>query len=386
MDANVLETIGSPLVRVDSPPGATIAAKIESKNPGGSAKDRPALAMVERAERAGDIEPGDALVEPTSGNTGIGLSVVAAAKGYDLTVVMPASQSPERRELMRAYGAKIELIDGTISDAKDRADDLEDSGMTQLRQFENAANPDAHYQTTAEEILDQIEGRTVDALVAGVGTGGTISGIGRRLREEFPAMSVIAVEPAENAVISGSEPGNDDFQGMGPGFISPNLDTELIDGVETVTIDAAEAECRRLAREEGILVGQSSAASNIAAKRIATQLADPTQPCNERKPGYIIEDAPNSGSAVTTSSLSTNENGNRNREADTDTDTDTDTVDTAEPTNTTTEYEHEAGIASSSSEEANTRSNCPLVITVFWDSGERYMSTGLFDDPGENHE
>lgn len=376
MDANVLETIGSPLVRVDSPPGATIAAKIESKNPGGSAKDRPALAMVERAERAGDIEPGDALVEPTSGNTGIGLSVVAAAKGYDLTVVMPASQSPERRELMRAYGTKIELIDGTISDAKDRADELEDTGMKQLRQFENAANPDAHYQTTAEEILEQVEGRTVDALVAGVGTGGTISGIGRRLREEFPDMSVIAVEPAENAVISGSEPGNDDFQGMGPGFISPNLDTELIDDVETVTIGVAETECRRLAREEGILVGQSSAASNVAAKRIAKQLADPAQPCNEREAGYVIEDAPKSESVVKSSSTST----------------DDDTADTATPTstsntstNTNTKAEYETGIAPSS-EDRNTQPDCPLVITVFWDSGERYMSTGLFDDPDQSHE
>ncbi|ERG94744.1 PLP-dependent cysteine synthase family protein [Haloquadratum walsbyi] len=378
MNANILETIGTPLVRVDSPPGATIAAKIESKNPGGSAKDRPALAMVERAERAGDIEPGDALVEPTSGNTGIGLSVAAAAKGYDLTVVMPASQSPERRELMRAYGAEIELIEGTISDAKDRADELENGGMTQLRQFENPANPDAHYLTTAEEILEQIEGRTVDALVAGVGTGGTLSGIGRRLREEFPDMSVIAVEPAENAVISGSEPASDDFQGMGPGFISPNLDTELIDSVETVSIDAAESECRRLAREEGILVGQSSAASNIAAKRIATQLADPTQPCNEREPGYVIEDLPGSEPAAISSSSTS-----------TPTSTDTGDIDTSGVTDapdTDKKVEHESGMAIDS-DESDLRSDCPLIITVFWDSGERYMSTGLFNDSdsGQDH-
>ncbi|WP_435186371.1 PLP-dependent cysteine synthase family protein [Halobellus sp. EA9] len=325
MKDNVLETIGSPLVRVDSPPGATVAAKIESKNPGGSAKDRPALAMIERAEREGEISPGNALVEPTSGNTGIGLAVVAAVKGYDLTVVMPSSKSPERRGIMKAYGADIELVEGDISDAKDRADELEAEGMFQLRQFENDANPRAHYLTTAEEILDQIGGRTVDALVAGVGTGGTITGIGRRLREAFPAMEIVAVEPADNAVLSGGEPGIDDFQGMGPGFVSPNLDTDLLDGVETVTIDEAEAECRRLAREEGIFVGQSSGASNLAAERVAERLADPDATARDAEPGYIIEP-----------------------EAD-------DEADDAAP------------------------DDGPLVITVFWDSGERYMSTGMFE-------
>ena len=332
MNGNVLETIGSPLVRVDSPEGATVAAKIESKNPGGSAKDRPALAMVERAEREGEITPGDELVEPTSGNTGIGLAVVAAAKGYDLTVVMPGSKSPERRQIMKAYGADIELVDGDISTAKDRADELEaEEGMVQLRQFENPANPRAHYLTTGEEILEQIGDRTVDALVAGVGTGGTITGIGRRLREEFPEMDIVAVEPADNAVLSGGEPGIDDFQGMGPGFVSPNLDTDLLDDVETVTIDDAEAECRRLAREEGILVGQSSGASNLAAKRVAERIADPDANCADPEPGYVIED-PDAPTPA---------------EHDTADETDAD--------------------------------DCPLVITVFWDSGERYMSTGMFD-------
>ena len=336
MKSNVLETIGSPLVRVDSPAGATVAAKIESKNPGGSAKDRPALAMVERAEREGKIHPGDALVEPTSGNTGIGLAVVAAAKGYDLTVVMPGSKSPERRGIMKAYGADIELVDGEISEAKDRADELEDEeGMIQLRQFENPANPRAHYLTTGEEILEQIGDRTVDALVAGVGTGGTITGIGRRLREEFPEMEIVAVEPADNAVLSGGEPGSDGFQGMGPGFVSPNLDRDLLTDVETVTIEDAEAECRRLAREEGILVGQSSGASNLAAKRVAERLADPAVECAEPEPEYIIEpdDAPNGSGSDAAS------------------DVDTDGAST----------------------------DCPLIITVFWDSGERYMSTGMFD-------
>jgi cysteine synthase A len=301
MDRSILDAIGSPLVRVSSPEGTTVAAKIESKNPGGSAKDRPAMAMIEAAEAAGEIEPGDALVEPTSGNTGIGLAVVAAAKGYDLTVVMPEAKSPERRNIMRAYGARVELVDGDISAAKERADELEAEGMYQMKQFDNPANPEAHYRTTGPEILDQVGDRTIDALVAGVGTGGTITGTGRRLREAFPEVEIVAVEPADNAVLSGGEPGVDDFQGMGPGFVSPNLDTDILDDVETVTIEAAEAECRRLAREEGVLVGQSSGASNLVAKRVAGRL--------------LIEGVDD-----------------------------------------------------------------PLVVTVFWDSGERYMSTGIFDE------
>jgi cysteine synthase A len=326
MDASILETIGSPLVQVSSPPGALVAAKVESKNPGGSAKDRPALAMVEAAEREGRISPGDELVEPTSGNTGIGLAVVAAAKGYDLTIVMPASKSPERRDIMRAYGATIELVEGEISDAKDRADELEAEGKVQLRQFENPANPRAHYLTTAEEILEQIGDRTVDALVAGVGTGGTLSGIGSRLREEFPGMEIVAVEPEENAVLSTGEPGNDDFQGMGPGFVSPNLDTDLVDDVETVALADAEAECRRLAREEGLLVGQSSGASNLAAKRVASRLATTDADCELPQSSAIVERDPAADDAP-----------------------------------------------------AAPDDDCPLVVTVFWDSGERYMSTGMFD-------
>ena len=304
MDDDVLETLGSPLVRVDSPSGTTVAAKLESLNPGGSAKDRPAVFMVEAAEARGELTPGDGIVEPTSGNTGIGLAMVGAVKGYDVTLVMPTSKSPERRRVMAAYGASIELVDGDISAAKARADELErEEGMVQLRQFENPANPNAHYETTGREILDQVDGRPIDALVAGVGTGGTLTGTGRRLREAFPEVRVDAVEPADNAVLSGKEPTGDSFQGMGPGFISANLDVDLIDEVHVVDIADAETECRRLAREEGILVGQSSAASNLAAKEVAAEL---------------------------------NESG---------------------------EYVGEE----------------PLVITVFWDSGERYLSTGLFD-------
>ncbi len=301
MHHSILETIGSPLVAVDAPAGSTIAAKLESRNPGGSAKDRAAFQMIEDAERDGQLTAGDTIVEPTSGNTGIGIAMVGAAKGYDVHIVMPASKSPERRSIMRAYGAELDLVEGDISTAKDRADELEaEQGYIQLRQFDNPSNPNAHYKTTGPEILEQIGDRTVDALVAGVGTGGTITGIGRRLREEFPDMEIVAVEPDDSAVLSGKEPTGDSFQGMGPGFISPNLDTELIDSIEVVSAPAAEAECRRLVSEQGIFVGQSSGASNLAAKRVAARLVD-----------YGFDD--------------------------------------------------------------------PLVITVFWDSGERYLSTGMFE-------
>ena len=306
MDEDILEGLGSPLVRVDSPPGTTVVAKVESRNPGGSAKDRPALYMVEAAERDGSLEPGDGIVEPTSGNTGIGLAMVGAVKGYDVTLVMPEGKSRERRRLMRAYGATVELVDGDIAAARARADELErEAGMVQLHQFENPANPRAHYETTGPEILDQVGERHVDALVAGVGTGGTITGIGRRLREAFPDLRIHAVEPADNAVLSGDPPGVDSFQGMGPGFVADNLDTDLLDAVHTVELGEAEAECRRLAHEEGILVGQSSAGSNVAAKRVATDLRDAGE--------YAGAD--------------------------------------------------------------------PLVVTVFWDSGERYLSAGTFDIP-----
>ncbi|MFW5949505.1 MAG: PLP-dependent cysteine synthase family protein [Halolamina sp.] len=300
MDANVIDTIGTPLVEVASPTG-TVAAKLESKNPGGSAKDRPALYMIEAAEDAGELEAGDAIVEPTSGNTGIGLALIGAVKGYDVRIVIPGSKSPERRRIMRAYGADIEVVDGDMQDARNRADELESTGeYVQVRQFENAANPRAHFETTATEILEQVEDREIDALVAGVGTGGTLTGTSRRLRQEFPELSVVAVEPAANPVLSTGEPGEDRFQGMGPGFVSANLDVDLLDAVETVELATAERECRCLAREEGILVGQSSGAANVAARRTARRLA-------------------------------------------------------------------EAGV------------DDPLVVTVFPDGGERYMSTGLFD-------
>ncbi|TYL36629.1 cysteine synthase [Natronococcus pandeyae] len=325
MKGSILDTIGSPLVQVDSPEGVTVATKVESFNPGGSAKDRPALEMIRTAERDGRIEPGDWLVEPTSGNTGIGLSLVAAARGYDLTIVMPASKSEERRRVMAAYGAELELVEGEMKDARARADELEAQGAVQLGQFENPANPEAHYRTTGEEIVEQVGDREIDAFVAGVGTGGTLSGTGRRLREEFPEMEIIAVEPARNAVLSTGEPGNDEFQGMGPGFVSDNLDLDLIDRVETVRLEDAEDECRRLAREEGILVGQSSGATSLVAQRIGEEIAEPETDCPEVPDVFDSQ-----------------------RQATPETDG------------------------------GQSPEDCPLVVTVFWDSGERYLSTGLF--------
>ena len=326
MRRSILDTIGSPLVQIASPPGSVITAKLESFNPGGSSKDRPALAMIEAAEREGILEPGDRIVEATSGNTGIGLAIVCAARGYDLTIVMPASKSEERRRLLRAYGATIELVEGDMQAARERADELADEeGAVRLRQFQNPANVDAHYRTTAAEILAELDGRTIDAFVAPVGTGGTLTGVARRLREEYPDVTIIAVEPSENPVLSTGEAGEDAYQGMGPGFVSELLDLELIDSVETVSLAAAERECRRLAREQGILVGQSSGAAMIAATRVAERIARPELDCREVGAGSTV--------ASTDGGLPVD-------------------VD-----------------------------DCPLVVTVFPDSGERYLSTGTFDEP-----
>jgi cysteine synthase A len=315
-----------------------VAAKLEARNPGGSAKDRPALYMIEAAERSGDLEPGGHLVEPTSGNTGIGLALAAAVKGYDITIVMPASKSPERRQIMAAYGADLEVVDGEISDAIDRANELEDErGWVQLRQFENEANVRSHYETTAEEILASVGERTVDAFVATVGTGGTLTGTAKRLREAFPDLEVVAVEPEANPVLSTGEAGRDEYQGMGPGFVSDILDVEGIDTVETVALADAEAECRRLAREEGILAGQSSGAAMIAARRVAERIADPSLDCPE---------APDRDARLT--------DGDAAAASDDD-----------------------AG------DDVAGDDDCPLVVTLFPDHGERYLSTGLFEAPDE---
>jgi len=358
MRESILDTVGSPLVRVASPEGATVAAKVEAFNPGGSAKDRPAREMIAAAERAGEIEPGDRLVEPTSGNTGIGLAVAAAARGYVLTIVMPASKSPERRELLAAYGADVELVEGNVASARKRADRIaETEGAVQMGQFENPANAAAHYRTTAEEILDQVEGREIDAFVAGVGTGGTITGTASRLLEEYPEMEVVAVEPERNAVLteklgegssddsdgvlSTGESDADDFQGMGPGFVSEVLDTDLLDSVETVALEDAEAEARRLAREEGILVGQSSGAASVAARRVAERIAQPQLNCPE-VPDELGELVGSGGEGR------------------------------SDGAGSPPELSPDGGVEDG-------YDDCPLVVTVYPDSGERYLSTGMFE-------
>ncbi len=267
---NILETIGNtPHVRVNKLFGgdANVWIKSEKSNPGGSIKDRIALAMIEDAEKSGVLTPGATIIEPTSGNTGVGLAMVAAIKGYQLILVMPDSMSVERRRLMLAYGASLELtpkakgMGGAIAKAQELVDATPNSWMPQ--QFENPANITAHLETTAKEIVaDFPEG--VDVLITGVGTGGHISGCAQALKEVWPAMKVIAVEPALSPVISGGDPAPHPIQGIGAGFIPLNLRKELLDDVIAVDADEAREMGRRSASEEGILVGLSSGATLAA--------------------------------------------------------------------------------------------------------------------------
>ncbi|HEY1695592.1 MAG TPA: cysteine synthase A [Polyangiaceae bacterium] len=274
--SNVLELVGrTPMVRlarVSPRPGATVAGKLESKNPGGSVKDRPALAMVEAAERAGHLAAGATLVEATSGNTGISLAMIAAVRGYRCTLVMPDDMSLERRHILRAYGAELVLTPAEqgMAGAVARAEEIlrTTPGAFMPRQFENPANPDAHARTTAREILDAAGDRLV-AFVAGVGTGGTLTGVGRVLKKERPSVRVIAVEPAGSAVLSGRPPGLHGIQGLGAGFVPPVLDRTVIDDVAVVGDVAAQRMAERLAREEGLLVGPSSGANVHAAVEVA---------------------------------------------------------------------------------------------------------------------
>ena len=272
MKANsILQTIGNtPHVRIQRLFGEAtqqVWIKSERSNPGGSIKDRIALAMVEAAEQTGALKPGGTIVEPTSGNTGIGLAMVAAVKGYKLVLVMPDSMSIERRRLMLAYGASFDLTPRAegMKGAIGRAQALVAStpGAWMPQQFENPANIDVHVRTTAEEILaDFPEG--IDALITGVGTGGHLTGTARVLKARFPQMKVFAVEPAASPVISGGAPAPHPIQGIGAGFIPKNLDTGLLDGVIQVDAEAAREYARRSAREEGMLVGISSGATLAA--------------------------------------------------------------------------------------------------------------------------
>ncbi|HEY9478904.1 MAG TPA: cysteine synthase A [Gemmatimonadaceae bacterium] len=262
------------LERVSDPDAAEVWVKVEGQNPGGSIKDRTALGMVADAESRGVLSPGQTIVEPTSGNTGIGLALIAAARGYPLILCLPSSMSEERKRTLEAYGAELVLTDPELRmiAAIAEAERIRDAtGAWMPNQFANPANPRVHYETTAPELWEQLHGR-VDAFVYGTGTGGTISGVGRFLKERDPAIQVIAVEPARSAVLSGGERGQHQFQGMGPGFIPDNLDRSLIDRVIPVWEEDAFPLARRLAREEGLFVGMSSGAIAWAALQVAREL------------------------------------------------------------------------------------------------------------------
>ena len=253
---------------------ATIIAKLEYFNPGGSVKDRIALAMIEDAEKQGILKPGSLIIEPTSGNTGVGLALVAAAKGYQLTLTMPETMSIERRNLLKALGANIVLTPGAagMQGAIDKAEALrnDNPGSVILQQFENPANPATHKRTTAEEIWRDTDGQ-IDIFVAGVGTGGTISGTGARLKELNPDIRIVAVEPAGSPVLSGGNPGPHKLQGIGAGFIPKTYDAKVVDQVIPVENDDAIRTSRELAQTEGLLVGISAGAATFAATQLAAQ-------------------------------------------------------------------------------------------------------------------
>ena len=267
----------TPMVRLERVVDETCAevwVKLEGMNPGGSIKDRPALAMVLDAERRGVLRPGQTIVEPTSGNTGIGLAQVAAARGYPLVLCLPESMSLERKRTLTAYGARLVLTDPELrmlAAIEEARAIVERTGAFLPNQFENAANPRMHYETTGPEIFEHLDGR-LDAFVYGSGTGGTISGVGRFLKEKLETVLVVAVEPARSAVISGEERGAHKFQGMGPGFIPANLDRTVIDRVQKAWEEDAFPMARRLAKEEGLFVGMSSGAIVWAAVELAREL------------------------------------------------------------------------------------------------------------------
>ncbi len=276
---NITKLIGdTPVVKLGKIAGedsADVYVKLEGFNPGGSIKDRIALNMIEGMEAEGIIKPGYTLVEPTSGNTGIGIAMVAAVKGYNVVLVMPESMSVERRKILSAYGAQLVLtpadkgMKGSIEKAQELADQNEEYAL--VGQFDNKFNPDAHRKATALEILKDMDGK-LDAFVAGVGTGGTLTGTGEVLKKEIEGVKIVAVEPDDSAVISGDAPGGHKLQGIGAGFIPKNLNVDVIDEVARITNEQAFDMARKLAKEEGIFLGISSGAAIKAALDVAKKL------------------------------------------------------------------------------------------------------------------
>lgn len=278
---SILDLIGqTPIVklnRLTDPEDAEVYLKLEYFNPGSSVKDRIALAMIEAAEKDGNLKEGDTIIEPTSGNTGIGLAMIAAAKGYKAVLVMPETMSMERRNLLRAYGAELVLTpgsdgmngpNGAIKTAEKLA---EENKWFMPQQFKNAANPEIHRLTTGPEIVETM-GEQLDAFISGIGTGGTITGAGQVLKEHYPNISLVAVEPTDSPVLSGGKPGPHKIQGIGAGFVPDVLDTKIYDEIIQVTNDQSYETARRAAREEGILGGVSSGAAIYAALQVAKRL------------------------------------------------------------------------------------------------------------------
>lgn len=277
---------------------APIAAKVEFFNPGGSVKDRIALAMIEDAEQQGVLQPGATIIEPTSGNTGVGLALVSAVKGYHLILTMPETMSIERQKLAKAYGAEIRLTPGAdgMAGAVKAAEELKKQipGAVILEQFENKANPNKHYNTTGREIWEQTEGK-IDFFVAGVGTGGTVSGTGRRLKEYNPQVKAIAVEPASSPLLTTGKAGKHKIQSIGANFVPQTYDASVVDEVITITDDEAFAASREAAREEGLLVGISSGAALASAIKLAQR--------PENKGKYIVALLPDTGERYLSTAL-----------------------------------------------------------------------------------